>query len=836
MKKTIYFLFLLLFLCISNLGAKNQTNVNMYDYLKSDGRFTIALKLIDDLNYKEFLSTAINTLLVAKDSAYAEFFKNNQWHVSTYEQLTVSQKKYLLKFSMITYFDNSFTTLTITGTYQDITCLRKQTSMGVLDSVPQLSGAQLPAGKYWDAWRSKGMHLLSDNSAISTVFFNQKIIDKYALTPEDVKLVFGVDSYSSNNLYFFNNPVINGDIACANGYIHVLKSVLLPRQNMADFISTNIEGDASKTTKIFAKLLDRFCMPFYDYSSTAAYRLVHPEFTDSIFVKRYFSPNGGVTQLLNGGVPAPYSLAYSPAWNNFPAYFSPVELDMATMFVPSDDAMTNYMNSSQGSILKREYGSWDNVPDEIVLSFINRIMRWSFLESLPVNFSKMKDVYSYPLPVEKSDIVGTYTALNGEVYITNKVYPPRGFVSTYSPVQISSDAKIMNWAINISQPGYDATPFAFYKLYLNSLMCKYGLFIPTDQYFTKYIDPIAYGQDIKAVLKYRYNTSSSSVNAVVYKYDALTGVVGDSVDIIISASFIKNRLWDVLNSHIVPDDVQSGKQYYVTRNNDILKVSGFGSVVSVQGGGDVAAGTTCNVTQTFNQENGHTYFLDKLIQPALRSVYKVLNETPEFSMFADLLKGVPQESVSQIFVQQGVDFTVKFFNTFRYTVYVPTNEAIQAAIAAQRIKTWAEINAISNATEKAAAIEKMVRMLKYHFQDNAVFVDNQTVNGIYPTATIKTNNTVTRFGTAQTKFLKVGVTGGAADLTITTESGVTAHVVKSNGLYNIIAKDYVFAALPSKYKNVDGTGSLAGATFSSSLITSSSSAIIHQIDNVLIFE
>ena len=105
-----------------------------------------------------------------------------------------------------------------------------------------------------------------------------------------------------------------------------------------------------------------------------------------------------------------------------------------------------------------------------------------------------------------------------------------------------------------------------------------------------------------------------------------------------------------------------------------------------------------------------------------------------------------------------------------------------------------------------------------------------------PVQTIKQNDAQSYWNTAKNKFLKIGVTGTDNTLKLTTENGKTANVVTQDGLYNIIAKDYVFAQLPSKYKNIDGTGSATGSNFVTSTITSASSAVIHQIDNVLTFE
>jgi uncharacterized surface protein with fasciclin (FAS1) repeats len=821
----------------------NWLGSSIYDYLQKDGHYTNFVRLIDDLNYAEVLKlTGSKTLFVANDSSFTEFYKNNPWGVSSYDQLTLAQKKSILKYAMVNnaYVVSMFSNYYSSNVLYEGTAMRRMSALADIDSIPFERPENMPAGAYWDAYRTKGMYLLKDytldatNNALPMVFFTQTFMDKNSISDDDFSILTGGKTRNKGDMYIFDNKVVKQDIVCKNGYIHVLDKVMIPPTNMADYISKNVN------TKIFSKLLDRFSAPFYDPANTLLYKQLNPTFNDSIFAKCYFASFGGKTTLPSG-LPAKNLLTYSPGWNSYRS--TALQSDMAAMFVPSDQAMNDYFNSGVGAILKSRFGSWDNVPDEIVLPFIKRHMRGSLIESVPSKFYKMVDEQNYRLPVDKGDIVKTYTGVNGEVYITNKVYPPVDYISVYSPVLLSGNTKIMNWAINISETN-SGTTFAFYRLYLNSLVSNYSLFIPTDEYFSKYVDPIAYGQDVPGVLKFWFNDKTQAVNATVYKYDVATKTVGDSVDLITSATFLKNRLWDFLDSHIVVGDVESGSQYYVTKGNDIIKVNGTGTSMTVQGGGDITDNTVSNVTNVFRQSNGSTYFIDKPIQPALQSAYKVLSETPEFSEFFNLLNGVPDTCVNQIFSQQGIDYRVNFFNAFRYTIYVPTNQAIQTAIANNVITPWESIYAMTDPVAKSAAIQRMIRMLRYHFQDNAVF-SNQVVNQSYLSSTIKNNNDTTLFGTAKNKYYKIGVVGDGNTLTLTMDSKKgqpvrTAHVT---GLTNIIVKDYIFGSytvgsVKNKYKNIDGTGSSTPGVllFNQSLITSSASAVIHQIDNVLTFE
>jgi hypothetical protein len=295
----------------------------------------------------------------------------------------------------------------------------------------------------------------------------------------------------------------------------------------------------------------------------------------------------------------------------------------------------------------------------------------------------------------------------------------------------------------------------------------------------------------------------------------------------------------LLDSHIIVGDVETGYHYYFTKNGNILKIEGGGESLNIQGGYDIKNNLKASVIAggVYDQQNGKTYFIDKPIQTPLQSVYKVLSETPEFNEFFKLIDGFGGTDY-EIFVKKnnsfGIDYNIKFFNTFNYTVYVPTNEAIQQAITDGLISDWAKINSITNATEKDAEMLKLQRFLRYHFQDNTVMVGGKPVSGEYQTATIKTDTLQTKFRTYKDKYYKIGVTEQGGTLELSTENYGSAKVMKDNGLYNLLTRDYIFNDNPQSYKEIDGSG--AGKEFSSSSITTSSTAVIHQIDHILRFQ
>lgn len=413
-------------------------------------------------------------------------------------------------------------------------------------------------------------------------------------------------------------------------------------------------------------------------------------------------------------------------------------------------------------------------------------------------------------------------------------------VSTvYDPLTQNFDkTRIFQWAISRKEVGYGSVSYSYYEHYLNSLNTRYTLFVPTDSYYETTIDPIAFGQIApQGGFQFKFNPTINTVYAVAKTFDksAKPWTFSDSVKVITDEAFLQNRLIKMLENHLVEGDLTTNKTFYVTKSNDFIKVTGTGMDVTLAGGFELESGKPCTTKQVFNQTNGTTYFMDKPLQPVLRSVYKTLSETPAFSGFYNLLTGIPDTCIQQIFYRQGVDTAVTMFHAFRYTVYVPTNAVLQNAIDQGRIKTWATISAITNNSEKALEINKLIRFLKYHFQDEAVFF-GQASDGIYLSSTLKNDMAPSHFQSGKNRFYKIGVKADANSMTLTTETNQTVHVVTSEGLYNIIAKDYQFSQPPSYYKNIDGSGPVTGSTFLGSSIVSSSSAVIHQIDQVLMFQ
>ena len=71
----------------------------------------------------------------------------------------------------------------------------------------------------------------------------------------------------------------------------------------------------------------------------------------------------------------------------------------------------------------------------------------------------------------------------------------------------------------------------------------------------------------------------------------------------------------------------------------------------------------------------------------------------------------------------GLGYVVNSFNNFRYTVFVPTKEALEKAFREDpNLFDWDEIYAEEDHDEKKKKTIYLLNFLKYHLMDNLAFV------------------------------------------------------------------------------------------------------------------
>ncbi len=811
---------------------------SIYGFLKEEGTYSYFVRLIDDLDYTEVLSkTGSKTLFVVDDATFDAFFKENEWGVSSYEQLSESQKKMLLNSSMLNnvYFSDMLGYAS--GRLEGRT-IRRTSAVSIYDNLYKMPGGALPESPYWNQYRNSGIVLLKDNTPAPLVNFTHDYLVANNLSPEDYILITGQDAsytYDKNDVFINGVRIAEPNLKCKNGVVHRMERLITPLTNMAEVVTNDT------TVTRFSQLLDRFAAPYYSYTASLEYQRIYGG-SDSVFVKKYMATHGHNTGLsgnfINASgnevqISAPADtivdsyLKMDPGWNTFASSdIVAMNQDMGVMFVPSDEALEAYWNGGGGEFLKDRFGTWENVPNYVIDDFVNNHMKPSFVASVPSKFDQVKNDGQVEMGVEKEHVERAILCCNGVVYITNRVFPPVSYVAVSAPTLVNEDMKIMRWAIE--RYGFDA--------YLLSMDSYYSFILPTDDAFKAYLDPLSVAQGEPEMWEFYYDERTKNVKAKAYEYDLETRTIGAEKTPAPTSAQVDDRLEDIIDHHIIVDTIDlshDGKIYYRNKANGTVRVD-----VNPQGGYNVFGGyqiesqqpihvTTENIKDQTKEGNGKTYIVPSVMMTSLQSAYAAITaqagdaENPgPFYEFHKLMNEAGVFYTDEDFSSFGQ--TVEAFNTYHYTMYIPSNEAVKAAIEAglptmedaEEFILTQEENYSFDEDDYRDSIRSMIAdFVNYHIQDNSVYVGGGNNVGNFETSTLDAET-----GT----FCRLSVKGSNSGISIVDGAGNTHSVDTSDpALYNIMTRDYLF----------DNSDLQA-----STQIETSSFAVIHRIKNALYHE
>ena len=817
-------------------GQPSWLGNSIYEQLQNYGNYGYTIRLIDDLGQTAVLNrTGSKTLFVADDAAFDEFFKSNDWGVRRYEDLSTGQKKILLNSAMI---NNAYLIELLSNLQgnppQEGLCMRRETAVSVLDSVSRIMPADMPATEYWDKHRgnAKGIVLLRDNTGKPMIHFLPAYMQYNKITSNDLSILTNGASNSVSDSWVNGKKVVESDITCKNGYLHKVDGVMVQSDNMAQIINRHAN------MSIFARMMNRFSAPYYDDAATKEYNRLYNN-TDSVFTLKYFassgntgsygSPKQGEVNTDPSDRTVEAKLLFDPGWNQyFPSGSSDKDLhyDCGAMLVPSDQALNEWWNAG-GKVLQEMYGSWDEVPAKVLVKLLNIGMINSFSETVPSKFGNIVDnTTKTSIGVTPADVDSCFMGCNGVVYLTNKVFPPADYSSVSFPALVNEKT------MNVIYWGISSIPNNSFEPYLNSMDSYYSFFIPTNTAMLEYVDPCSYGNTTQVLYQFYFDNDSKRVKAYRFKYDLANHTIGEQLTDATDAQ-VENRLVDLINNLIVVGDVEDGKAYYKTKSGGYLKITNPGNVgtMTVAGGLQVEQGgsvTIQSITDKSKDGNGKSYIMNEAMpMTSQKSVYSILKAHPEFSKFYDLIAGSGSVSSKDalMIAKSGsntcADMNISLFDAYNYTVYVPTNEAIEKLHAEGYLPYWTDVENLTvddfggNNNKfkeaKTALAARIINFLKYHIQDNSVIIggaDNANVK--FETFT---NNP------ANKRFYSIMVTSDKDRLEVTDQMGTHCSVVKTPDLYNIQGREYW---IKNKDKEND-------------VIYNASDVVVHQINGALIY-
>ena len=663
-------------LCISLVSCKKEYLVpegelpswlgeSIYKELQQssqlEGTFNTYCKLIDDLGYTEVLSkTGSKTIFPANDEAFERFFAggNNKFGVSSYDQLSHSQKAELLFSTMI---DNAILVGTLSnkqntaGNMLQGQLVKHATNMRLTYAVAPWAVQNMPANnKYFSRFQTGGNNSILavfDNTVAPMVHFTGEYMLNNNMTitgdESDFKILTGHE-YKDGDAYIFNRQVIKGDVVCQNGYIHQLDEVLVNPGNMAEILRSNSD------TRYMSRMLDYYCFPEADMTLTDQYRETSGSSSqDTIFAIRYMSKNSQrakLAQPVRGVTLADNQLLdFDPGWN----YYNPTlkggttddDAEIAAFLAPNDKAVEDYFLKEAAYILKNlgdpslsitaenlnaHLDAVYNNDPSIFASILNNVMKSYLTKTVPSSFSTVQnDAFEF-LNVTKDDIIkkadGNYDvtiANNGVIYKMSKLFGPELYNSVLGPASVYNDMRTMGEMLNDHQTtaGTASKLGADMYYYLLSMKARYGLFVPTDNE-TQFIviDPTSVKDDdgLKG-LRFRFDqTETGSFHILVKKYIYQSGPYNElssyveapnAQDINIETGIFNSQIKDILDycTIVLADSTETGKgsaqyglygnKYYKTKHGGAVVVNG----TKVAGGLQLSdASQWSNITETFD--------------------------------------------------------------------------------------------------------------------------------------------------------------------------------------------------------------------------------------------
>lgn len=410
----------------------------------------------------------------------------------------------------------------------------------------------------------------------------------------------------------------------------------------------------------------------------------------------------------------------------------------------------------------------------------------------------------------------------------------------------------------------------------------FTMFVPTDEGLKQYglVDPISMASNNRNSWRYwslSHQSISSDGNGKIavaaraYRYD-YNKVRNAETDRPLGVSFSNSAndganvnygptkrqlLTDMLDQHIVLQNLDSmlntSRHWYLSRSGMPIYMKEHTNTNIVVNGGmqidlnerDAADKHDCTLQFVGQNSTGTSVFIDRPMQPTSQNVFQRLQSNDAFSTFFEYAEALnnaytlkkmlfgdeASEALSwkyTIFADRSGGYTrygnantmlVNFFHNFNYTIFVPTNEGMQKAIAEglptiESIEQFVEESLDDNGQlpddkreQAQARYLTLLNFLKYHFCDKSYFLEPDLESG-------DTEQTTTAcIDASNQQALTADINSGNGMLMVRDASN-RYKAVKPD-LANIIARDAEFNNDPTRAR----------------YIRSASNVVLHGIDN-----
>jgi uncharacterized surface protein with fasciclin (FAS1) repeats len=424
-----------------------------------------------------------------------------------------------------------------------------------------------------------------------------------------------------------------------------------------------------------------------------------------------------------------------------------------TAFIPSKTAFAEYLNSK---VLPNFSNNRDSIPSNLLMMLFKSHLTSSMDWPSKVDKGYVTSILGDKINVSRSDIQSVKMTSNGLLYQVNKVIEPKAFTAVTGPAFFSPAygyfAEMLIRSNLISSLTVDAI--------------RYTVLAPTNKAFND-----------RGIFWAPQQTPG------FFRWDGVQWVPLSNADL---AQLVGNHIF--LNKELSTFDMTDG--FYRSQNGSYIVIENQKFHGAEQ---DVLASV---IDPNKKMSNGYFHGIDKVIfNPQLSIAQTILSANtsvipqvnPQYLKFKELisLAGLSSKDFGNI---TAIDIKKKF------TVFVPSNEAIIAAQVAGKLpKTGAQGSQTLSSAEKA----RLIAYIKYFFvPDQEIFTDGK-VTGTFGSSKPDPASTP-----SNPLFLPLSVSYPANVLTITDSKGTSAKVDTSQpNTYpqNMIAIDGVIQIIDDAF-------------------------------------
>ena len=439
-------------------------------------------------------------------------------------------------------------------------------------------------------------------------------------------------------------------------------------------------------------------------------------------------------------------------------------------------------------------------------------------------------------------------------------------MASYLNTMLSEQASIYQWCFfNGTEANTNKLYEDFYAMIPSGSSTNLSLLVPTDEALAHVPYILSITSQHPALLKIEKSANGRgnpplNTGRILCRYDFLTGEVDDMYRTDqFSESQLCTYLAQMLRSHTImhrDEDrergLYSGNEFYVGLDGNPIRVIredgqivGFQSAyhlwnqqrgLTAMSGGSTASLTRANITQQRTKENGTIYCIDNTLEATPSSVYSILSgseleegQANPFEKFFELCE-MCNTKESHIFTNNGglYDLGLDFIGNVPFTLYVPTNEAIEqemGSVISEIDNLYTQLGGDEVPEETSKELQSQIQekqalitdFVKAHIHFGMEIADQLPFQRSHNTVLVKKENLVTPW---------LDVRGlGNGKMTVTDECGNTRNILDAHK--NIFVRE-AHCNLSGKAYSPQGKVSLNNI-----LLEGYAHGVIHQIDGVL---